>query len=76
MTTEFEPIKALREEIEGVANILKTLTSEVQSAEMKAAEASQHYDNMVKLKAFTEQELVRKRKVLFKLQADAEESRQ
>lgn len=66
----FDPLRALREEIEGVANILKTLTAETQQAEMRASEAAQHYDNMVKLKAFAEQELLRKRRVLTQLQEE------
>lgn len=67
-TVMFDPIKALREEIEGVSNILTTLTAETRKAEMAAAEAAQHYDSMVKLKAFAEQELLRKRRVLAQLQ--------
>jgi hypothetical protein len=62
----------LREEIEGIANILTTLIAETRQAEMKSAEAHQHYDNMVKLKAFAQQELARKRRVLNQLQEESE----
>jgi hypothetical protein len=72
VTVPFDPIKALREEIEGVSNILTTLTAETVKAEMVAAEATQHYDSMVKLRAFAQQELVRKRQVLAQLQEDKE----
>jgi hypothetical protein len=71
-TTMFDPIKALHEEIEGVSNIVKTLTAETRKAERAAAEAAQYYDSMVKLKAFAEQELLRKRRVLSQLQEDKE----
>jgi TnpA family transposase len=57
----------LGEEIQGLSNILATLTAEVRQAEMKASEAATHYDNMVKLKAFADQEITRKRLVLRKL---------
>ena len=69
--SEFDPIKALGEEIAGVANILKTLSVQVQQAEMKAAEATQHYDDLAKLKAFAEGELARKRRILSQLQEEA-----
>ncbi len=68
---QFDQIRALREEIEGVANVLKNLTAETRRAEMVAAEAAVHYDNMVKFKAFADQELQRKRKVLAQLEANA-----
>ena len=70
--SEFDPIKALLDEIAGLNNILKTTTVEVRAAEMKAAEAAQHYDNMVKIEAFARGELVRKRRVLEQLRAEAE----
>lgn len=69
--SEFDPIKALSDEIAGLSNIQSTLTAEVRQAEMRAAETAQHYDNMVKLKAFADQEIARKRKVLYQLRAEA-----
>ena len=65
---EFDGKRALGEEIQGLNNILTTIASMTQQAEMKATEAAQHYDNMVKLKAFAQQEIARKRKVLQALQ--------
>lgn len=63
----FDPRKALGEEIQGLSNVLATLTAETRQAEMRASEAATHYDNMVKLQAFAQQELARKRRVLAKL---------
>ena len=68
MTGEFDAKRALGEEIQGMSNILTTLVVETRQAEMRASEAAQHYDSMVKLKAYAEQELVRKRTVLKALQ--------
>jgi hypothetical protein len=65
---EFNPIKALSEEIAGISNILTTLSAETRSAEMKAAEATQHHDSLVKLEAYTKGELALKRQALYKLQ--------
>lgn len=69
--TDFNPIKALSEEIAGLSNILTTLSAETRFAEMRAAEATQHYDSLVKLEAYTKGELARKRQVLYQLQAEA-----
>ncbi len=66
-TGEFDPRKALGEEITGLNNVLTALMAETRQAEMKAAEAAQHYDTMVKLKAFAEGELARKRQVMQQL---------
>lgn len=69
--TEFNSEKALHEEIEGLANILTTLASQTNHAERIASEAAAQHDALVKLKAFAQQELQRKRSVLTKLQEDA-----
>lgn len=69
----FDAIKALGEEIQGVSNILNTLTAETRQAEMRAAEAATHYDNMVKLQAFAQGELARKRRVLSQLIRERDE---
>ena len=74
MSAEYNPIKALSEEIAGLNNILTTLTAETRQAEMKAAETAQHYDNMVKLEAFAKSEIARKRRVLQQLQEEASKS--
>jgi hypothetical protein len=67
MASDYDARKALGEEIAGVSNILATLAAETRKAEQQAAEAAQHYDSMVKLKAFAEQELARKRKIMQEL---------
>jgi hypothetical protein len=67
---EFNPEKALREEIEGLANILITLSIQTNQAERLASEAAAQFDALIKLKAFAQQELKRKRDVLTKLQED------
>jgi hypothetical protein len=70
--SDFNPIKAVSEEIAGLSNVLVTLVAETRQAEMKASESAQHYDNMVKLEAFAKQELARKHRVLRQLQDDAD----
>ena len=72
--SDYNPIKALNEEIAGLSNILVTLTAETRHAEMRAAETAQHYDNMVKLEAFAKSEIARKRRVLQQLQEEASKS--
>lgn len=64
----FDELRALHEEIEGLSGVLTTLTSQTHHAEMHASEAAAQFDALVKLKAFAQQELVRKRKVLQRLE--------
>jgi hypothetical protein len=66
--SEFDPEKALREEIQGLSDVLKTITVQVNHAERKAGEEQDHLDSMLKLQAFTKGEVARKMNVLRALQ--------
>lgn len=62
--SEFDSKRALREEIEGLSNILTTIGAQASQAEMRAGEAAQQFDSLLKLKAYAQSEVARKRKVL------------
>lgn len=71
--TEFDEERALREEIQGLSNVLMTLSVQTKHAERIAAEATAQYDALLKLQAFAEGELKRKHAVLFRLIASRSE---
>lgn len=64
MSAQFDGTRALREEIEGLSNVLTTLTAQTRQAEMRAAESAAQFDALTKLDAFVRGEIMRKRRVL------------
>lgn len=65
---EFDPIKALREEISGVLDVRATLTSEERRAQEELGRAEVQYNAVVKLRGFVDAEIARKRAVLRELE--------
>jgi hypothetical protein len=61
---DFDPIKALSEEIQGLNDVLHVLSVQVRSAEAKMTEAEHQYGMAVKLRGFAQDELSRKQRVL------------
>lgn len=64
MSTEFNPIKALGEEIAGLLEITKVLTIRRRKAEEAMAQAESELDAVLKLEGFANGEIARKQKVL------------
>jgi hypothetical protein len=60
----FEPIKALREEIEGLAGVRAAILVTERRAQERLGEAEVEYNMAVKLRGFADAELARKRQVL------------
>lgn len=69
--TPFDGIKALREEIQGLNDVKKTITKRVHNAERIMAEAEVEHNDTVKLLGFCNSEIDRKRKVLAQLEEQA-----
>lgn len=69
--TEFDPIKALREEISGLADVRTTIRNLQVSAEGKMGRAEAEYNAVTKLVGFADAELARKREVLRGLEEEA-----
>lgn len=72
MATQFDPIKALREEIEGLTGVQKTITTMERRAEMEMGEAEARLNAVRKLSGFCTAELDRKRDVLKQLETEKE----
>lgn len=68
--SEFDPIKALREEISGVLEVRASLIVEERRAQEVLGQAEVHHNNLVKLRGFTDAELARKRAVLHELEKE------
>lgn len=66
--SEFDPIRALREEISGVLDVRTTLTSEERRAQEELGRAEVQYNAVVKLRDFVDAEIARKRAVLRELE--------
>lgn len=62
--TPFDPIKALREEIEGLASVLTTLRNFELRAESDLTRAETELNAARKLVAYARTEMLRKREVL------------
>ena len=63
MSTPFDGVKALREEIEGLMGVRSAIVSEERRAQEALGQAEVHYNNIVKLRGFADAELARKRAV-------------
>lgn len=70
MTTPFDGVRALREEIQGLTEVRTSLVTEERRAQDQLGQAEVHWNNMVKLRGFADAELDRKRTVLRQLEED------
>lgn len=66
--TDFDAVKALKEEIIGMSEILAGTTKLFNSLSIKAGEIEVELNLVTKLRGFTLAELERKRKVLYQLE--------
>lgn len=64
MTSPFDPIKALKEEIAGLADVCKSLGIRERNLERQMGEVEAEYHAVKKLTGFANSELQRKRAVL------------
>jgi hypothetical protein len=51
--TDFDPIKAMQEEIAGLTDVHRVISMRAREAEQKLAEAEIDHDSLAKLSAFT-----------------------
>ena len=70
---EFDPIRALKEEIMGLAGVQKTIRAMESNAEMELGEAEAKLNAVRQLSGFCSSELMRKRKVLLQLETEKEQ---
>lgn len=70
--TDFDPIKAKREEIAGLLDVNRVITTRAREAEQKLAEAEADHDSLAKLSAFVAGLLNDARKKLRALEDAAE----
>lgn len=66
--TQFDEMRAIREEISGVVDIINTLNVRKRGLEQKMTEAETELNSVTKLHGFAKAELERKQKVLQRLQ--------
>jgi len=67
VATEFDPIKAIREEIAGLQDVEKALSVRERFAEQQLGQAESELNALRKLTGYTRSELDRKNKVLQQL---------
>lgn len=67
MTTVFDGMRAIREEIEGLNGVRTTLIAQERRAESALGEAEAQLNALRKLRAFADAEIARKRTVLAEL---------
>jgi len=67
--SQFDPVKALREEIQGLADIKNTLAHRERSLTKAYTELEVDLSTVQKLRGFADAELARKREVLAQLEA-------
>jgi len=67
MSTKFDAIRALREEISGLNEIRLAIETRARRAMQVMSEAEIEYNSIVKLRAFADAEIERKRAILTKL---------
>ena len=68
MTTPFDAVRALREEIEGLRGVLMTVIITERRAQEELGRAEVEYNAAVKIRGFVEAEITRKRSVLEAMQ--------
>jgi len=72
--TTFDGTKAIREEIAGLSDILRTLRQQERGAEEAMSKAESELNNIRKLRGFAEITMVAKRGVLERLVQEAEKA--
>jgi hypothetical protein len=72
MSTDFDPIKAIKEEISGLSDVHKVISLRVDQAAKAMGEAEIELNALLKLQGFARSEMDRKREVLQKLEREAE----
>ena len=70
--TTFDPIKAIKEEITGLAEVAKAIRVREAQLEGRLGEAEADLNNIRKISGFAQMELQRKRDVLRQLEDEAE----
>ena len=70
MTGTFDPIRAVREEVQGLLEVKSVLAARERRAQQTATEAESEYNALVKLRGFVDAEIARKREVVLKLEAE------
>ena len=70
--SDFDPIRALKEEITGLVDVAKTLSVRERALEQKLGETEAEHNAVKKLAGFAKSELDRKRAVLEQLIAKQE----
>jgi hypothetical protein len=70
--TDFDPIKAQREEVAGLADVHRVIATRAREAEQRLAEAEADHDSFVKLSAFVVGLLDEAKAKLRALQDDAD----
>lgn len=66
--TPFDEIKAIKEELSGVSDVIAVLAVRKQAAEQTMVEAEDEFNALTKLYHFAKEELDRKKKVLRRLE--------
>ena len=72
MTGEFDPIKAVRGELEGLGEVARALTVWVREAERVLGESEARLNALRKIKGYLDMETERKRSVLRQLEEQQE----
>lgn len=68
MSGEFDPVKAQREQVLGLADVHKVIHMRARDAEQRMAEAEADYNSLLKLEAFTKDLLAKGHKELQRLE--------
>ncbi len=71
MSTKFDAVRAIREEISGLMEIRTTLVARERRAAQTTSEAEIEYNAIVKLRGFADSEIDRKRAILLKMEASS-----
>jgi len=70
--TEFDPIKAQREIVNGISDIHRLILARARDAEQKYTEAESDYNSMLKIETFTKELLTKAQQKLQRLTEEAE----
>lgn len=68
MATNFNDVRAIKEELSGLNDISATIGNELRHVESRKAELDMQADRLMKLKGFADVEIARKRMVLAQLE--------
>lgn len=70
MATEFDPLKAAREELTGLMDVLVTLRVRENAAEQMMGQAESELNAVRKLRGFCQDQIARKREQIRKLEPE------